>query len=402
MPWLSVIGIGEDGLDGLGRAARARIEAAELLVGGARHLALVGSHKAERLSWDSPIAATLAALRSHSGRKVVALASGDPMWFGIGATIAAHFAPHEYEILPAPSAFALAAARLGWPLQESECISLHGRPLARLARHLAPGARILALSTDGGTPAAVAELLVRDGYGPSRMTVLEHLGGSAEHRASAPAHAWPITRSADLNLIAIECELRDPALARSLAPGLPDSAFQHDGQLTKQPIRAATLAALAPLAGALLWDVGAGSGAIAIEWCRAAPRARAIAIERDPERAQRVRVNADALGVPELDIIEGRAPKALEGLESPIAIFIGGGIAAPGLLERCWEALLPGGVLVANCVTIAAEAVLLGWHERLGGDLARLAVSRAEPLGGQLGWRALAPVTQLACRKPAR
>jgi len=402
MPWLSVIGIGEDGLDGLGRPARARIEAAELLVGGARHLALVGTHQAERLSWDSPIAATLAALRGHSGRKVVVLASGDPMWFGIGVTIAANFAAHEYEILPAPSAFALAASRLGWPLQETACISLHGKPLARLVRHLAPGARILALSTDAGTPTAVAELLVREGYGPSRMSVLEHLGGAAEHHASAPAHAWPSLRGADLNLVAIECALRDPALARSRAPGLPDSAFQHDGQLTKQPIRAATLAALAPLDGALLWDVGAGSGAISIEWCRAARRARAIAIERDAERAQRIRLNADALGVPELDIIEGRAPKALEGLEAPAAIFIGGGIAAPGLFEQCWDALMPGGVLVANSVTIAGEAMLLGWHERLGGDLARLAVSRAEPLGGQLGWRALAPVTQLACRKTAR
>jgi precorrin-6Y C5,15-methyltransferase (decarboxylating) len=402
MPWLSVIGIGEDGLDGLGHAARARIQAAELLVGGARHLALVGSHKAEALVWASPIAGTLAAIRGHSGRKVVVLASGDPMWFGIGAAIAANFAPHEYEILPAPSAFALAAARLGWALQETDCISLHGRPLARLVRSLAPGARILALANDGTTPAAVAELLVREGYGPSRMSVFEHLAGPGEHRASAPAHAWASARSADLNVIAIECESRDPALARSPAPGLPDASFHHDGQLTKQPIRAATLAALAPLAGALLWDIGAGSGAIGIEWCRAAPRARAIAIERDPERARRIRVNADALGVPELDIIEGRAPKALDGLEAPAAIFIGGGISEAGLIERCWEALMPRGILVANTVTVSGEAVLLGWHERIGGDLARLAISRAEPLGGQLGWRPLAPVTQLACRKPMR
>jgi precorrin-6Y C5,15-methyltransferase (decarboxylating) len=402
MPWLSVIGIGEDGIGGLGPQARARIEAAELLVGGKRHLALVGSHPAMQLRWGTPIGDTIAAIRDHAGKRVVVLATGDPLWFGIGVMIAASFAPDEYEIIPTVGAFAMAAARLGWPLAETDCITLHGKPLARLRRSLAPGVRILALSNDGSTPDAVAELLSGEGYGTSRMIVFEHMGGAAERRVSALAKGWPSGRMADLNLVAMQCEWSDAMPARSPAPGLPDGCYQHDGQLTKQPIRAATLAALAPLPGKLLWDVGAGSGAIGIEWCRAAPRARAVAIERDPVRAARIRSNADALGVPELDIIEGRAPKALERLETPDAVFVGGGVATPGLIDCCWEALVPGGVLVANAVTIAGEAALLGWHERLGGDLSRLAVSRAEPIGGQLGWRSLAPVTQLACRKPAR
>jgi precorrin-6Y C5,15-methyltransferase (decarboxylating) len=396
--WLSIVGLGDDGLAGLSAEARARIDAAEVLVGGARHLALVGAHPAEKLSWRTPLTATVAEIAERRGRRVVVLATGDPMWFGVGVTLVRHFAPEDYEILPTVSAFSLAAARLGWPLAETETITLHGRPLDSLTRVLAPGARVLALADSGDTPHAVADLLVRRGYGTSRLIVLEHLGGPDEAIRTGTASTWTAERFADLNTIAIDCRA-DAGAALSRVPGLPDDAFEHDGQLTKQAVRAATLAALAPLPGELLWDVGAGSGAVAIDWLRAVRRTRAIAIEREPVRAAACRRNAARLGVPELVVIEGEAPAAFNGLRAPDAVFVGGGLSRPELPDACWRALKPGGRLVANAVTVEGEAALLALRARLGGTLTRFAITHAEPLGGYLGWRPALPVTQLAVRK---
>jgi precorrin-6Y C5,15-methyltransferase (decarboxylating) len=399
-PWLTVIGIGVDGLAGLGPPARALIATAEIIVGGARHLAMIGESKAERLAWRQPFADSIAAITARCGRRVVVLASGDPMWHGAGATLARHFACEEMTIIPHPGAFSLAAARLGWPLAECATLSLHGRPHDTLRLHLAEGRRLLILAEDGTTPARVAGLLRDSGWGPSRVTVLEHLGGAAEAIHSAAATDWGTRRIADLNTIALECRAEPGTRGLSRLAGLPDDAFAHDGQLTKREIRAATLAALAPLPRERLWDVGAGCGSIAIEWLRADDHTAAIAIERDAARVGLIAANAVTLGVPRLEIVHGAAPTALDGLAAPDAIFVGGGLADAALLPRLWQALRPGGRLVANAVTADGERALLDWQAARGGHLTRLAISRAEPLGAHLGWRALAPVTQLFCVKP--
>ncbi|MBI3453831.1 MAG: precorrin-6y C5,15-methyltransferase (decarboxylating) subunit CbiE [Rhodospirillales bacterium] len=393
-PWLSIIGIGEDGLAGLTPVARKLIDEAEVLIGGARHLAMAPPSPAERLTWATPLTDTVSAIAARRGKRVAVLATGDPMWFGIGVTLARRFPRAEMIVLPHISAFTLAAAHMGWPLADLELVSLHGRPLDLLALHLAPGARLLALSENGDTPASVARFLVARGWGPSALTVLEHLGGPNERRIDGTAEEWRAPRTQDLNTIAIECRPGPGARILSRAPGLPDDAFVHDGQLTKREIRAATLAALAPLPGQLLWDVGAGSGAVAIEWMRAARGARAVAVERDADRRAFIAKNAAALGVPKLAIVAGDAPAALAGLAPPDAVFVGGGLSTPGLVEACWTALAPGGRLVANAVTVEGESALIAWQAKLGGALARIAVSRTEPVGGFQGWRPLTPVTQ--------
>jgi len=400
-PWLAVIGMGDDGLVGLSGAARALIENAELIVFGKRHLTMVPVGKEIRHRWDNPLAKSVARIAEWCGRRVAILASGDPLCYGVGVTLARHFDRAEMIVLPQPSAFSLAAARLAWPLADCETVTLHGRPLANLALHLAPGQRILALSEDGGTPAAIAALLCDVGWGPSLLTVLEHLGGRHENLIASPAAAWGARRCADLNTVAIECRAGPDARPLSRAAGLPDEAFINDGQLTKREVRAATLAALAPLPGQLLWDVGAGCGAIAIEWLRTTRRSRAIAIEREGARCALIARNAASLGVPDLRIVAGEAPAALADLMRPDAIFLGGGIGTAGLLDMLWDALAPGGRLVANAVTVAGEARLLAWHAQHGGALARLAISRAAPVGSHLAWRPLMPVTQLAAVKPS-
>jgi precorrin-6Y C5,15-methyltransferase (decarboxylating) len=399
-PWLSVIGIGEDGIAGLTPAARALIDTAEVLVGGARHLAMAPPGAAERIFWERPFARTVAAIAARRGRRVAVLASGDPLWYGVGVTLARCFCTEEMTILPQRSAFGLAAARLAWPLAECGTLSLHGRPLDGLRRHLAPNRRLLILSENGGTPRAVAALLCRLGWGASRMTVLAHLGGPHEKIVSADAAEWGEREAPDLNTIALACRAGPGARAWPCLPGLPDDAFAHDGQLTKSEVRAVTLAALAPLPGALLWDIGAGCGSVAIEWLRAGEGRSAIAVERRAERAALIAHNAAALGVPELRIIGAAAPAALADLSAPEAVFLGGGLGEPGLLEFLWAALRPGGRLVANAVTLEGEARLLAWQRQHGGALTRLAVSRAGPLGARHAWRPLLPVVQLAAAKP--
>ncbi|MEX2648644.1 MAG: precorrin-6y C5,15-methyltransferase (decarboxylating) subunit CbiE [Alphaproteobacteria bacterium] len=399
-PWLAVVGIGEDGLDGLAPAARALIVGAETLVGGARHLALAGPRGGvETLTWEAPLGRTLDAIAQRRGCGVTVLATGDPMWFGIGVALAKRFPIEEMAIVPVPSAFSLACARLGWPLAEVACVTLHGRPLALLNAHLAPGARLLLLAEDGTTPAKVARALVEAGYGDSRIVVLGRMGGPRETRMEATAATWNDRVTPDLATIAVALLAGRGARVLPNVPGLPDDAYAHDGQITKREVRAATVSALGPLPDRTLWDVGAGAGSIAIEWMRSARGAHAIAIERDATRVRTIAANASALGVPGLRVIAGAAPDALGDLPVPDAVFVGGGVTEPGVIDGCWAALATGGVLVANAVTVEGEALLAGFRARHGGDLTRIAVSRAEPLGSGLVWRALAPVTQLRAVK---
>lgn len=396
--WLTVVGIGEDGYAGLGKAARRALLAAERIVGAPRQLALLPACiGAPRQSWPSPF--SLAPVLERRGTPVCVLASGDPMLFGVGASLARQLTDGEMQVLPAPSSYSLAAARLGWPLQDVALLSVVARPLAALHAQIHAGQRLLILCNDGASPAAIAALLRERGFGPSRLTVLEHLGGELERRVEGLAESWALDQAAALNLLAVECLADANATRLPLTCGLPDDAYRHDGQLTKRDLRAITLARLAPTPGELLWDVGAGCGSIGIEWMRAHPSCRAIAIEADSGRQQLIQHNRDALGVPALQLVAGAAPQALAGLESPEAIFIGGGVTVPGVLEQCWQALKPGGRLIANAVTLQSEAALLAFRERHGGELARIAVAQAQPLGGFDTWRSALPITMLQVGK---
>src|SRR5579863_5103995 len=337
--WLVVIGIGEEGWSALSGAMQALIESAALVVGGERHLALIPKGRYETLAWKSPLADTLPAIARRRGQRVVVLASGDPFCYGVGAVLARRFTRDEMIVLPAPSAFSLVAARLLWPLEDCVCLSFHARPLERLRLHLAPAARIIALSNDGRTPGKVAQLLRESGWGDSQLMVFEHLGGPREHRIEAIAAEWHTERVADLNTIALHCVVGPGAKPLSRCAGLPDDAFHHDGQITKHAVRAATLAALAPLPGELLWDIGAGCGSVTIEWLRAARGMKAIAIERDNARAALIAENAAQLGVPDIEIVCGAAPAALAGLPVPDAIFMGGGVGNAAIWDAAWQSL---------------------------------------------------------------
>ncbi|QJI19020.1 MULTISPECIES: precorrin-6y C5,15-methyltransferase (decarboxylating) subunit CbiE [unclassified Pseudomonas] len=398
-PWLTVVGIGEDGFKGLGRNARHALLRASRIIGGQRQLDLLPvCIRAERELWPSPF--SLAPLLARRFEPICVLASGDPMFYGVGASLARQVAADELLILPAPSSVSLAAARLGWPLQDVVTLSVVARPVAALNAHLASGVRLLVLSNDGQSPAAIAAMLRSSGFGPSRLSVFEHLGGSAERRIDGNAESWQDPPVAALNLIAIDC-LADANTRRlSRLAGLPDAAFKHDGQLTKRDVRAMTLARLAPAPGELLWDVGAGSGSIGIEWMRAHPSCRALAIEADAGRQQLIEHNRDALGVPGLHLIRGSAPQALAGLEAPDAIFIGGGVTRDGVLDTCWQHLRPGGRLVANAVTLQSEMTLMNWRAQHGGELTRIHVAQAQPLGEFDTWRQALPITLLEVIKP--
>lgn len=396
-PWLTLVGIGEDGVLAPGGADA--LAHAEIVYGGTRHLELAGEITAEKRTWPSPFATVFADLAALKDRRVAVLATGDPMWFGIGASLLKHFPAEDLRVLPSPSAFQLAAGRMGWALQDTECLSVHGRPVDLLRAALYPGARLLVLTSNGETPRQVADLLADEGYGRTRMTALEHLGGSRERRIDGTAEDWS-QDVADFHTLALEV-IADPGIHfRARTPGLADEAFRHDGKMTKQDIRAVTLGELKPYPGALMWDVGAGCGSVAIEWLRAAPRTRAIGLEPHAERRQMAAENAVALGVPHLELKDTMAPAGLEGLPTPDAIFIGGGLTADGLVDGCLKALKSGGRLVANAVTLESEAVLLAAYQHLGGDLKKLSVHRASAVGGLTGWRPLMPVTQWSYTKP--
>ena len=393
--WLTIVGIGEDGLDGLSLAARAAIAEAEIVFGGERHLGLVAPIiSGETHVWQTPFSASIDAVLAARGHKICVLASGDPFYYGVGATLSRRVDPAQMLVIPQPSAFSLAAGRLGWPLQEVACVSLHGRPIDLIRPHLHPAARILALTSDEHGPGALAALLVEAGFGRSIITVLEALGGSDEQIRSQMADGFTLGDINPLNVCAITVAPLPGARVLPLTPGLDDALYEHDGQITKRDIRAVTLAALGPRRHELLWDIGAGSGSIGIEWMLADPSLRAIAIESEADRAARIMRNARKLGVPELRVVTGKAPLALTGLDAPHAIFVGGGGTNDGVVDAAMEALQSGGRLVANGVTLEMEQALLALYAQHGGELVRLSVAHAATLGNVTGWRPAMPITQ--------
>ena len=398
--WLAILGIGEDGVEGLSSAARALISGAVLVVGGARHMALAAPLiKGEQLRWPSPLTDAFPMILERRGRTVVVLASGDPYCFGVGTALRAVVPLEETLCVPAPSAFSLACARLGWAMQDVATLSFCGRPLAAVLPLLQPGGRILALSENGRTPGLLADLLRRNGFGPSLLHVLEALGGLCERMRSASANGGVWDDVGPLNLVGVEVAAEPGARVLPLARGLPEALFEHDGQITKAEVRAVTLASLAPRAGEFLWDVGCGSGSVAIEWSLCHPANRAIGIEARADRAARAGRNALALGVPHLRLVTGEAPAALADLPPPDAVFVGGGATREGTLETCWSALRSGGRMVANAVTIETEACLFAAYKTYGGTLLRLSIDRLDAIGSMHGFRPAMTVTQWAVAK---
>ncbi len=391
-PWLHIIGIGEDGLDGLTPATRAVVEAAEVIVGGARHHVLSCNKSADMIAWPSPFDALISQLKTLRSKRVVVLATGDPLWFSVGARIGRNIPSNEITFHPQVSAFQLAAARMGWSMADLETLTVHGRPVEQMIAFIQPDARLLILTTGAETPAQIAEFLTQRGYGRSKMTVLAAMGGKDEQKFENLASDWSHEVPA-FNTLAVECVAAPDAALIPRVPGLMDGVFIHDGTMTKREVRAATLAKLMPMRGALLWDVGTGCGSVAVEWMRAARYASAIGIEPRADRRTMAADNAQALGVPALKLIDGYVPEALNGLAPPDAIFIGGGLSRE-TFQACWAALRPLGRLVANAVTLESQALLVELYKEFSGDLVQISVNRAEPLGTLTGWKPLRPVTQ--------
>jgi len=384
---ITVIGIGDDGLAGLSAAARAVLDQATVLAGAKRHLAMLAADDTrQRIAWGKDLAQDidkLATLREHE--TICVLASGDPLLHGIAVKMIKQLGADAVAVLPSPSAFSLAASRMGWALSDPmlSCLSVHAEPFAALRRVIQPNVRLLILSRDGTTPQAIAATLADMGYPDSPVTVLEHIGGAGEKRTDAIASAGFKGTFANLNTVCVDVVAGGEAQALSLAPGLADDAFDHDGTITKRDVRAVTLAALGPMPGDVLWDIGAGSGTIAVEWLRVEPRARAIAFEHDAARLAAIRKNADALGVPALEIVAGTFPTSVpEDCAAPDAIFIGGGIAGDkDVLVAAYEALKPGGRLVANAVTLQAQAHLMTAENILGGELVSIGIATSAKVG---------------------
>lgn len=391
-----VVGVGADGWDGLPERLRALVAEADLVVGGERHLAMLpASVRAERFAWPSPMREALPGLvESWAGRHVVVLASGDPYVAGIGTTLQ-DFVPRKRLVVhPAVSSEALARARLGWAAETVTVLRDH----AELPRHLAAGQRLIVLSRDERVPSEVVALLVDAGLGASRLTALAHLGGDDEAVVAGTAAAWD-QDVPSLHVLAIEVAADPSTTVLGWVAGLPDDAFEHDGQLTKRDLRASALSRLAPTPGSLLWDVGAGAGSVGIEWMRAHPSCRTLAVESHPERAANVARNASRLGVPALRVVQGRAPDALTDLPQPDAVFVGGGATREGVLESVWDRLVPGGRLVVHAVTLETERVVVDWASRVGGELTRIAVETARPIGTFTGWEPARAVVQWAVTK---
>ncbi len=398
-PWLDIVGIGEDGMAGLTADARARVEDAEVIIGGDRHHSLSPDVRAERLRWPSPFDAMIDTIRSLKGKKLVFLVTGDPLWYSVGARILKAIPAAEIRFHPQLSAFQWAACRLGWSLADCETLTIHGRADSQIVPHIAPRARLLVLTQNASSPAAVAQILTDRGFEGSGMTALAALGGDREERFDGHAGDWKHSVP-DFHILAIECAAGPDAVWYPRAGGLPDDAFEHDGQMTKRDVRATTLAKLAPFPDALMWDIGAGCGSVGIEWMRAARGALAIAIEPENQRRALISRNAVALGTEKINVVEGRAPDALAGLPAPDAVFIGGGLTTDGVVDAAWTALKPGGRLVANAVTLESEIRLAALNQVHGGQLDRIAVQHAEPVGPYRGWRAAMPVTQWSVTKP--
>ncbi|WP_281825956.1 precorrin-6y C5,15-methyltransferase (decarboxylating) subunit CbiE [Jannaschia rubra] len=391
-PWLHIVGIGEDGLAGLTPATRSVVEAAEIIVGGDRHHNLSDSIAARRIAWPSPFDALVDQLNAFRGQRVVVLATGDPLWFSVGARIGRAIPPDQIVYHPQLSAFQLAAARMGWSMADVETLTVHGRPVEQMIAFIQPDARLLILTTGAETPARIARFLAERGFGQSSMTVLANMGGAEEKRFEGRADGWNHEVPA-FNTLAVHCVAAPDAALLPRVPGLSDALFRSDGTMTKREVRAATLAKLMPMRGALLWDIGTGSGSVAIEWMRAARSARAIGIEPRADRRAMAAENALALGTPRFDLRDGEVPQALDGLPAPDAVFIGGGLSA-AVFDAAFAALKPLGRLVANAVTLESETILAELHARHGGDLVRLSVDRAEAVGRYRGWRPSMTVTQ--------
>lgn len=396
-PWLNIIGIGDNGLDSLFPAARAALNAADVVIASDRLHALVPGLTAERVTWPSPFDALLDTLHALRGRRVAVLATGDPLWYSVGARIGRDIDTAEIVYHPQLSAFQLACARLGWSLADVETLTAHGRPPEQILPFIAPGAQLLVLTAGSESPRQIARLLTDRGYGPSVMTVLAHLDGADESLVTGLASGWARDVPA-FHVLAIECVADNGAQVISRTPGLPDDMFNHDGQITKREVRAVTLSKLMPQRAGLLWDVGAGCGSIGIEWMRAATDARAIGIDPSEDRRDMAMENAMSLGVPKFDMVLGRAPAAFDGLPSPDAVFIGGGLSVAAA-EAALDALKPLGRLVANAVTLESEAVLMSLYARFGGELTRISVARARPVGRLTGWGPMMPVTQWSLLK---
>lgn len=394
--WLTIIGLGEDGLDGLSGASRDALEAAEIVMGAARHLALLPDVAAKAVTWPVPFGDGIPVLMALRGKRVVMLASGDPFWFGAGSVVTRHLSPAEWLALPAVSTFGLAASRLGWPLEQTVTVGLHAAPFARLKPQIFVGQRILATLRDGGAVADLAKWLVDEGFGASTLHVLEALGSDAERIRSTTAAAMTLDNIQ--HPVSVGIEIAGGGTVLSQASGRADDLFDNDGQITKRPIRALTLSALAPRPTEHLWDIGGGSGSIGIEWLLAHPTTRATAIEIDPDRADRIRANAASLGVDRLDVITGCAPDALAGLSAPDAVFIGGGISHE-MLQTVWAAMPLGARLVVNAVTLEAEVLLAQWHADKGGEMMRIELAHSQPLGRKRGWKSAFPIVQWSVSK---
>lgn len=398
MTRITLIGMGEDGLDGLPATTQTLIAQAELLIGSERLLAKIPGPQT-RHAWPSPFSALVDVIKASAPARVVILATGDPLHFGVGNQLSLAF-PGELKVIPHPSAFSLTAARLGWPLQEVECVSLHGRGPASLQPFVQPCQRILALTAGDSTIREVAARLSARGYGPSELTVLEHMGGPLEKSMSFTAQAIPETQFSALSTLAIECLPAPGARLAPRVPGLPDDAYIHDGQLTKSEVRAVTLSTLGPVPGALLWDVGAGCGSVAIEWMRTNIRNRAIAFEQDEQRLKMIAENASNLGTPALTIIAGKLPATLQNQPRPDAVFLGGAVSDESIFRQCWAALHPGGRLVANSVTLEGDTANITRHAEFGGELVRIDISHVEPVGRLRGMRPRMSVLQWRAVKP--
>lgn len=400
-PWLTLIGVGEDGLHGLSHTAKSLLEHADYVFGGERHLALVAPlPQGQCVAWPTPFSAGVQQVLALRGQSVVVLASGDPFFYGVGGVLARSLGRGEMMCLPAPSSVALACARLGWAREQCHVVSVCGRPMARIRPFLQPRSRLFVLSADAQTPHLLAEWLVSLGLGEVRCYVMEALGGPNERCRSFMAHEGAPADVGALNLLGLEIPASATAQCLPQCGGLPDSCFEHDGQLTRQEIRAVTLSALAPRAGELLWDIGGGAGSVSIEWMLAAQACRAIAIESMPERAARIARNAQALGVPDLQVLQARAPDGLAALEAPDAVFVGGGASRPGVLEQAWAALRPGGRMVVNAVVVETESRLVQAMQEWGGRLTRLSVARLDGVGSFHAFRPAMTVTQWVASKP--
>ncbi len=385
---MTLIGLGEDGLAGLTDASRKALAEAEVIFGGPRHLALCDAGARGR-EWPLPF--SVEPVLEHRGRAVVVLASGDPFWHGVGGSLAQVLDPSEWRCFPAPSCMTLAAARLGWRLEEVTTLGLHAAPFEVLVPHLAAGARLICTLRDGAAPAALADYLTAQGFGASRLTVMEALGGPREIARAADAATFDLDGIAAPVVVAIAVS---GGAGISHAPGRPEALFAHDSQITKSPMRALTLAALAPRAGELLWDVGGGSGSVSVEWCLAAPQAQSIAIEPRESRCDNIIENARRFGLAgRMRCVQGTAPEALADLPSPAAVFLGGG-ATEDVLQAIWHRITPGTRLVANAVALETQALLIRWHGMHGGQLLRIDLAQAAPLGTMQGWHPSRPQLQ--------